>query len=73
MYIMYLTLTLVEVELLVGRSVSFDVHEVAGHVRVVQSREGHVCRGRGHRRRRGQEGMRTEKGEGPEEGLDSFF
>lgn len=39
-------LTLVKVELLVGRAVteSFDVHQVAVHVRVVQSAERHVCR-----------------------------
>lgn len=38
-------LTLVKVELLVGRAVteSFDVHQVAVHVRVVQSAERHVC------------------------------
>lgn len=42
-------LTLVKVELLVGRAVteSFDVHQVAVHVRVVQSAERHVCRKEG--------------------------
>lgn len=42
-------LTLVKVELLVGRAVpqTFDVHEVAVDIWIVQRAEGHVCKRRG--------------------------
>lgn len=42
-------LTLIKVELLVGRAVpqTFDVHEVAVDIRVVQRTESHVCKRRG--------------------------
>lgn len=48
---------MIEVEFLVGRAVtkSFDVHQVAVHVRVVQSAERHVCRGKRKRKRKKKE------------------